>query len=67
MLALGGFFLMKAYQSGGEASRILPVFGLSYVFSSLGGIFILNEKSDIAKKIIALLLVLSGTYILQIQ
>lgn len=66
LLSLAVFFLMKAFQSGGEASRVLPVFGLSLVFSVMAGILFLNEKGDLLKKIVAMILVLIGTYVLQL-
>lgn len=65
-LSLAVFFLFRAFQTGGEASKVLPVYSLSLVFSVIAGILFLNEKSNLTKKIIAMVLVLVGTYILQL-
>jgi len=66
LLSLAMFFLIKAFQSGGEASKVLPVFSLSLAFSVLAGIIFLKERENIPKKIIAMILVLIGTVLLQV-
>ncbi|PJA53068.1 hypothetical protein COU86_00800 [Candidatus Roizmanbacteria bacterium CG10_big_fil_rev_8_21_14_0_10_36_26] len=66
LLSLAVFFLFRAFQVGGEASKVLPVYSLSLVFSVIAGILFLNEKDNLLKKIIAMVLVLAGTYILQL-
>ena len=59
------FFLIKAFQAGGEASKVLPVFSLSLVFSVLAGIIFLKEREHIIKKIVSMILVLIGVFLLQ--
>lgn len=66
LLSLAMFFLVKAFQAGGEASKVLPVFSLSLAFSVLAGIIFLKERKNIPKKIIAMILVFIGTLLLQI-
>jgi uncharacterized membrane protein len=65
VFALAFFCLLKAYQAGGEASKVLPVFSLSLVFASVAGIFFLHERNAMMRKFVALVLVMIGTYILQ--
>lgn len=66
LLSLSLFFLMRAFQVGGEASQVLPVFSLSLAFSVLAGILFLKERNHLAKKLIAMTLVLLGTYLIQL-
>lgn len=66
LLSLALYFLMKAFQEGGEASRVLPIWSLSLIFSTILGIFLLNEKSNLVKKFTALVLVSIGVYLLQV-
>ncbi|MEI6532615.1 MAG: DMT family transporter [Candidatus Roizmanbacteria bacterium] len=63
-LALAVYFLVKAFESGGEASRILPIFGLAQVFAVIAGIVILGERKNCIKKILASIIVLIGAYLL---
>jgi drug/metabolite transporter (DMT)-like permease len=66
LLSFSMFFLIKAFQAGGEASKVLPVFSLSLVFSVLAGIIFLNERNNLVKKILATIIVSIGIYILQL-
>ena len=65
-LSLAVFFLFRAFQAGGEASKVLPVYSLSLVFSVIAGVLFLNEKDNFLKKLTAMVLVLIGTYVLQL-
>ncbi len=65
LLSLSMFCLLKAFQVGGEASRVLPAFSLSLAFSVIAGIIFLKERDFLFKKIAALILVLAGTCLLQ--
>lgn len=64
LLSLALYFVAKAFQAGGEASRVLPVAGLSAVFVTLGGATLLGEKSNLGKKITAVLAALVGAYLI---
>ncbi len=66
LLSLAVFCLLRAFQVGGEASRVLPVYSLSLVFSVLAGTILLGEKGNFIKKLIAMSLAFAGTYFLQV-
>lgn len=63
-IALANYFLVRAFQLGGEASKALPVFGLSLIFSTLTGIIFLGEKEDLFKKLLAVAVSFVGAYLI---
>lgn len=64
LLALSMFFLMKGFQTG-EASKVLPVYSLSVVFSVLAGILFLGEKERLSQKILGVIITFIGILILK--
>lgn len=60
------YFMMKAFLSGGEVSRILPVFSLSLVFTVIISILFLGERKNVWQKILAMIIVFIGTYFLSL-
>lgn len=65
LLAYATILLNKAFESGGEFSKVLPIFSLALVFSTLGGIFFLGEKEHLYRKVGAMLLAFAGAYLIQ--
>ena len=65
-LLLGAIVLLnKAFESGGEFSKVLPVFSLALVFSTVTGIIFLGEKENTPRKILAMALAFLGAYLIQ--
>lgn len=55
--------LRRLVRSGSGLS--LPVYSLSLPFSVLAGVIFLGERGDLLRKVMALILALGGSYILQ--
>lgn len=64
LLSVALYFVARAFQAGGEASRVLPVLSLSTVLVSLGGVAFLGEKSNRAKKVLASFAALLGVLLI---
>lgn len=62
--ALSLVLLVKALQLG-EASRVIPVMGMTPILAVLGGIIILNERNNWQSKVIAGILATLGVLILR--
>lgn len=65
LLAYATILVSKAFEVGGEFSRVLPIFGLALVFSTLSGVFLLGEKENLGRKLLALILAFIGAYLVQ--
>lgn len=64
LYSLGFWSLFEAYNRGGEVSRMFPItLSLSVIIPILGIIF-LKERDNIAKKLIAVVIMVSGLWIL---
>lgn len=70
-VVLNGFFyafsfwaIFEAYNKGGEVSRIYPITLSVSVFVSILGIWLLKERTDIVRKLLALVVMLVGVWIL---
>lgn len=63
-LSVALYFVARAFQSGGEASRVLPVLSLSTVLVTLGGAVFLGEKENLSKKLSAAFFALVGAYLI---
>jgi uncharacterized membrane protein len=59
----GSLMQLKALQLT-EATKVIPIVQTSSIFTVILGIFILKEKSNIIKKIVAGLLAIAGVYLL---
>jgi drug/metabolite transporter (DMT)-like permease len=62
--ALGFYTLLKAL-SLAEASRVIPIISSASVLTIIGGIFILNEKSHIWRKLLAGVIMFAGILLLK--
>ncbi len=61
---LGFYFQLKAF-SLQDASRVIPISSSSAVLTVIGGIFILKERTHLIRKIIAVILVFIGVFLLK--
>ena len=64
LLSVALYFVARAFQAGGEASRVLPVLSLSTVLVALGGVLFLGEKSGWVKKVLASFVALLGVLLI---
>jgi len=64
LLSVALYFVARAFQAGGEASRVLPILSLSTVLVTLGGAVLLGERGSLFKKILAALLALVGAFLI---
>ena len=64
LLSVALLLVARAFQAGGEASRVLPVLSLSTVLVTLGGVAFLGEKSGRTKKILASFVALLGALLI---
>lgn len=62
LLSVALLSVARAFQAGGEASRVLPVLSLSTVLVTLGGAFFLGEKGGLARKILTAFAAFVGAY-----
>lgn len=65
LLALSIFFLMKSLQLG-EASRVLPIYASSVVFSVVAGIVLLKERERLSQKVFGVLVTFLGVLVLRL-
>jgi len=58
------FFGLKAFVLA-EATQVIPIMQLSTIMTVIAGIFLLNEKSNLLKKIIAGVIAVAGVFLLR--
>lgn len=59
-----GYYLMLRALFMAEAIKVIPIVQISTIFTVIAGIFLLNEKDQIPKKIIASVIAVLGVYLL---
>ena len=64
LLNVCGYFLQLKAVALQEASRVIPIVQTYTLFTILLGIFLLNERDNLAKKIIAGIIGFVGAYLL---
>ena len=65
LFVLAGFLLLNAYQSGGFVSYVNLVTQFRIPIVILYGVLILKEKERILNKLIAMILIVTGTFLLK--
>lgn len=64
LYSFGFWSLFEAYNRGGEVSKMFPITLSMSVFIPIFGIFFLKERTNIIKKLIAVVIMVSGLWIL---
>jgi len=60
-----GFYLQLKALSLADASRVIPIVSSASILTIIGGIFILNEKTHIARKLLAGAIMFAGVLLLK--
>jgi drug/metabolite transporter (DMT)-like permease len=63
LIASYTLFLNKSFQVG-EISKIMPIYNSNFLLTVLGGVVLLNERTDLKKKFIGSLITLVGVIML---
>ncbi|PJA55412.1 hypothetical protein CO165_03665, partial [Candidatus Roizmanbacteria bacterium CG_4_9_14_3_um_filter_33_18] len=58
------FFGLKAFVLA-EVTQVIPIMQLSTIMTVIAGIFLLNEKSNLAKKLLAGIIAVVGVFLLK--
>lgn len=61
---VAGYFLMLKAFNLNEATKVIPVTQLSILFTVIAGVFLLNERSNLFKKILAGIIAVLGVFLL---
>ncbi len=67
LLSVGYYYLILNAFKYAEASIVVPITEISTLFTVLGGIFILKERKNIMRKVIATIIVIFGAILLSIN
>lgn len=62
LLSVALLLVARAFQAGGEASRVLPILSLSTVLVTIGGVVLLGEKEGLGRKLLSALVALAGAF-----